>query len=57
MKAVIESSLRWNNISRKFYKGLYEAFKDDYYLQLYYKELHEAIRLRGRWCRHYKGKK
>jgi len=54
MKTVIAQSIRWNHISRQFYKSLYEAFKDEYYLQLYYRALNEAISLRGRHCNHYK---
>lgn len=53
MKFEIESSVRWNDINRKFYMKLYKAFDDVRYLHNYYKALDIAITLRGRHCSHY----
>ncbi len=57
MRFTIESSLRWNDIHRRFYQALYEASADERYLQQYYRALHQAILLRGRHCPHYKNAK
>ena len=54
MQHATKQSLLWNDIDRKFYKGLYEAFKDERYLKLYYRALEAAITRRGTLCRHYK---
>ena len=51
---VIESSLRWNDIDRRFYQALYAASTDERNLQQYYRALHQAIMLRGRHCPHCK---
>ncbi len=54
MQHATKQSLLWNDIDRKFYKGLYEALKDERYLQLYYRALEAAITRRGTLCKHYK---
>ncbi len=54
MRFTIESSLRWNDVDRRFYQALYAVSRDERHLQQYYRALHQAIMLRGRHCPHYK---
>ena len=54
MKERIKSSLRWNHIDRKFYKGLYEMFGNKAHLRQYYSRLHQVIAIRGKYCPYYK---
>ena len=41
--------MEWLNISRKFYKGLYELFCNPEHLKRYYYDMHWHIGHRAEW--------